>query len=272
MAVAFDAVGPGAAGSTPTGTKPVTWAHTCTGGNGLLLVGVVFDAVTIATLGTLTVTYATVPMTLVGSWPAGGAGQTVGVVAVWKKITPATGSNTVSVSWSTGTPDTVIGGSLSFTGADQTTGIGSVTDHDSAGASVTAWTTGTITTTTGNMLVAFTCNGSGGTTFTAGTLRWAGGAGGGGAAGFGAGGTIASTGSDSIGGAQNSDYSGTMGFEVLAAPAGTLAALASGAGAALSAGIYTSNVVVGPRYATAAADLGGGSGSWATPQYAEGGP
>lgn len=50
------------------------------------------------------------------------------------------------------------------------------------------------------------------------------------------------------------------------------AVLAAGTGTALNPAIATSNVTVGPQYATAASDLGGGSGSWATPQYAEGGP
>jgi hypothetical protein len=62
--------------------------------------------------------------------------------------------------------------------------------------------------------------------------------------------------------------------EVLAAASGANppATLATGAGAALNASIVTSTINVGPNYAGAAADLGGNYGSWATPQFATGGP
>jgi hypothetical protein len=275
VALAFDAVGPSSAGTTATSSKPVTWSHTCTGTNLVLLVGMAFDNVAFSTLGTLTVTYAGAAMTFVGNWPGGGAGQTAGDIAVWKKIAPATGANTVSVSWSTGTPYSVCGGSLSFSGADQTTGIGSVTNHDSAAANATAWTTGTITTTAGNILVAFVTNGSSGTTFTTGTSRFIDttAPGGGGAADFTAAGTLASTGSDVIGGAMTSDWYAVMAFEVLpAAATGFLVGVATGTGTAQTAGTSPHNTLAGPAYAGTATDLGGVYGAWATTQFATGGP
>jgi hypothetical protein len=59
---------------------------------------------------------------------------------------------------------------------------------------------------------------------------------------------------------------------LLAGATGIPTGLASGAGAALGAGVVTSNVSVGPKYAGTGTDLGGVYGSWATPNYATGGP
>jgi hypothetical protein len=273
MALAFDAVGPSASGFPPTSTKPVTWNHTCTGSEGLLLIGVAFDLVTsYASLGTMTVTYASATMAPVGNWPSGGAGQEAGVIAVWKKITPATGTNQVSVSWASGTPASVCGGSLSFTGADQSAGIGAVTYNDSAATNVTAWTTGSISTTAGNILAGFMTCGSG-SSFTLGTSRFNDGPGGGGAAGWAAAGTIAGGGPVSIGGAMTSDYFATIAFEILSsASAGANAVLAHGIGSAQSVMVTPHNALAGPNYPATATDLGGGSGSWGTPQFATGGP
>ena len=50
------------------------------------------------------------------------------------------------------------------------------------------------------------------------------------------------------------------------------AGLATAQGIAPSSGTAPHSVIAGPAYAALAADLGGGSGSWSTPQYAEGGP
>jgi hypothetical protein len=60
--------------------------------------------------------------------------------------------------------------------------------------------------------------------------------------------------------------------EVLAAASGIPTGLATGTGAALNAGIVTSTISVGPRYATTGTDLGGVYGSWNTPSLATGGP
>ena len=50
------------------------------------------------------------------------------------------------------------------------------------------------------------------------------------------------------------------------------ASAATGTGAALNAGIQTSNVTVGPQYAGTGTDLGGVYGVWGTPSLATGGP
>jgi hypothetical protein len=170
----------------------------------------------------------------------------------------------------------VTGGSLSFTGADQSTGIGAVTRHDSGGSNATAWTVTVSPTTSGNMVAAFMCDGSGATTVTAGTSRFIDVGSGAGAAGFSAAGTAPSTGSGvAVGGAMGSDFNAVLGFEVLAASGAVgsgAAVLASGAGAAQTAGTSPHNAFAGPAYAATATDLGGVYGSWATPQFATGGP
>ena len=74
---------------------------------------------------------------------------------------------------------------------------------------------------------------------------------------------------------QQAAYEGGVGVYTTSIPAGgtsATAVLASGAGAALNAATQSSNTTVGPEYAAVATDLGGNYGSWATPQYAEGGP
>ena len=68
------------------------------------------------------------------------------------------------------------------------------------------------------------------------------------------------------------DYFAEILTEILPAATGTPVSAASGAGAALGATVVTSSTTTGPRYAGAAADLGGVYGTWNTPQYATGGP
>jgi hypothetical protein len=86
---------------------------------------------------------------------------------------------------------------------------------------------------------------------------------------------------NSTGGAESGAYtlSGTVAYGIILGafklPGGGVTVTAGaggGTGAALNPSVVISNVLVGPRYAGGAADLGGGSGSWGTPQYAEGGP
>lgn len=55
-------------------------------------------------------------------------------------------------------------------------------------------------------------------------------------------------------------------------PSGVPAVLAIAAGAAQTALTSPHSELAGPYYPADAADLGGGSGAWATPQFAEGGP
>ena len=84
-AIAFDA----ASSATGVGVSSLTWAHTTSGADRLLIVGVSFDT------GTVTgVTYAGVPMTSVGNT------TTALKMHMWRLIAPATGANNIVVSFS----------------------------------------------------------------------------------------------------------------------------------------------------------------------------
>ena len=277
VAVTFDAVGPSSAGKTGA-TSPQTWTHTCTAGASELLVGVAVDSAADSGL-VCAVTYNSVGMTSVLRWQSGGTGQTSGFVQVFRMASPPTGSAfTVSVAVTgTGTFDQISGGSISFAGS---TALGTAVHSDSAAASVTTATTGNVLSTSASNLVAgFLANGGGNTAATAGTSRFllfgSGGAAGG--ASYAAGSTIPGTGGNvAVTWSQNSDWYAAIGLEVQISGAGGVtnaqAVLASGQGAAKTADTIPHTLTAGPGYATTATDLGGGAGSWATPQYAEGGP
>jgi hypothetical protein len=115
MAVAFDAVGPGATGST--GTSPLTWTHTASGTNRAVIVGV-SQMNGNFTAGQVTVTYGGTGMTFLGAQKSDN--QTSGVAWLFGLVNPPTGGQTVSVQRSSGAYS-FIAGSISFTGVDQTT-------------------------------------------------------------------------------------------------------------------------------------------------------
>lgn len=152
MALAFDAVGPSAAGAT--GTSPVTWSHTCSGSQRVLLVGVAVGNTSGSDASNVvSVTYAGVAMTSIGIRHSND--NPFGFVQVFGLINPASGANNVVVTV-TNSPDSIIGGSLSFNGADQTTGWG---------APVTAIGTNALAavnigSTSGNIVAFFPCIGS----------------------------------------------------------------------------------------------------------------
>jgi hypothetical protein len=220
MALAFDAVGPSSAGAFTAGTGPLTWAQTCSGSSRLLLAQATVDVVTWSS-GVVSATYAGAAMTFVTAWQSGGAGKAAGYTALFKLINPATGTNNVVITSSSGSP--ITGGSISFTGADQVTGIGTAHTADPAGVNATTASITLTGTTAGNIVVAVMCNGSGTSSATAGTSRWISNHGGGGAAGDSAGASIAAGGSVTITWAINSDWYAIIGVEVLAAATGTSA-------------------------------------------------
>lgn len=123
MAVAFDAVGPSAAGQTASNPTSVTWSHTCTGSNRALLVFVAVGQNSGGD-GTKTisgVTYAGVPMTHLGTRHTND--DTFGYLACYGLAAPATGANNVVVSFNSA-PSVAECASESFTGVDQTTPFG----------------------------------------------------------------------------------------------------------------------------------------------------
>jgi hypothetical protein len=213
MAVAFDAVGPGAAG-TQSGTSPLTWSHVNGGSATLILVGVSVDAGADGAV-TASATYGGSAMTSLQRWESGGNTKNAGFVQVFYKFSPLTGSNSVSVSATTGF-DGITGGSISFTGA---TSLGTPVTSDSNAATATTGTNVVPTTSASNMAAVFFCNGSNTSAFTAGTSRFVNGtgAGFGGAASFSGGATAAGTGGNvTFTWTQAADWYAAIGVEIQA--------------------------------------------------------
>ncbi|HSX28216.1 MAG TPA: hypothetical protein VLF60_02090 [Candidatus Saccharimonadales bacterium] len=161
MAIAFDAVGPSSAGTGTANTTSITWNHTCTGSNLLLVVGVGVGSGLATT--TTSVTYNSVSMTSAGKVYSDN--QTDGYVELFYLAGPATGSNAVVVTCSVAKDLT--GGSMSFTGVDQSTPVTNA---------VTAFGTGTapsvtVTSASGNVVIDAAVSGS---AFSSSgqTLRW----------------------------------------------------------------------------------------------------
>lgn len=147
MALAVDtnsskSISPGAvAGGT------MTWSHTCNGSNRLLVVGVAVrsDGATPTNSG---VTYNAVAMTAVPSAVVSDADE---IVKMWYLINPASGANNIVVTFGDNGANSCypVGGGVSFTGADQTTGI-----HNGANSSNAGSTTPSLTvTSTGGEIV-----------------------------------------------------------------------------------------------------------------------
>ncbi|HEY2267526.1 MAG TPA: hypothetical protein VGI96_33220 [Streptosporangiaceae bacterium] len=268
MAPVFDAVGPSSAGAHSGSATSLTWAHTITGASTVLAAMIAVDTGTDTSV-TTTATYNGAAMTSLGKVHSGAAAA--GYLEVFGIVAAANaGANVVVTS---NTSVVLTGGSLSFTGASQTVGTAFGTPATANLPQNSAPTAALAGNTSGNIIAGFVANGASITSATApSTSRFINNGGGGNAAGCGAAATSPATGSSvTMAWATTTDWFAELLVEVLPPP-GFTAAAATGAGAALNAGIVTSNVTVGPEYATAASDLGGGSGSWATPQYAEGGP
>lgn len=269
MALGWDAAGPSASGTNGT-TSPLTWSHTVTGSNNTLLVGVACDndATTITS-----VTYGAAPMTGLYAGSANykhSNGGTAGWVAVYRLWNASAGTATVTVTLSGNA--TAEGGSLSFSGSDPAAGTG--TPQSAVGSS--SPTLSFTPTTSGNIVAAFLVNGAFITSATSPlTSRFINNGGGSNAGGHLAGATAPSTGSAvTTAWTADADWWAIIAVEVLAGGAGTLqpAGYATAAGDASGAAVVSTDVLSGPAYATAAADLGGGSGAWSTPDYAAGGP
>ena len=270
MALAFDAVGPSSAGAAATSASP-SWSHTITGTSNLLLASVVCD--TDSTTITA-ITYGGTAMTPLFAGSANYIHQnnaSAGWTAVFKLVNAPAGTATVSVTLSASS--VWEGGSMSFSGADTVSGIG--TPQTAQGTSLSQPSMSFTPTTSGNIVAA--CLGCGNFINSATsplTSRWITNQGGSNAGGMGAAATAPSTGSAvSVAWSITNDFWSIVAMEVLAG-GGTnaFAGAAAASAAALAPGITTSNLTSGPRYATAASDLGGVYGSWNTPQYAEGGP
>ena len=111
MAVAFDA----ATKSLETTTSPLTWSHTCTGSNLLLVVGITTSHST--SPNCTGVTYNGVSMTKIGADRDYVGGETT----LWYLLAPTTGANTISAAFTGGAgTERCFGVSVSYTGVAQT--------------------------------------------------------------------------------------------------------------------------------------------------------
>lgn len=170
MAVAYDAVGPagGAGFNFSTTVSPQTWTHVC-GASATAIVIMVINGAANSNHVTA-VTYGGQACALLGTQTNTGGS----LVAFYGLLNPPTGSNTVSVTWTTGSGDQQLGGSISFTGAGSFGTTFGATNNGASSASQAVTVNGT---TTGGMVAsAVSYGGAGGTaswTFTAGgTVRW----------------------------------------------------------------------------------------------------
>ena len=168
--VAFDAVGPagGAGFNFSTTVSPQTWTHVC-GASATAIVITVINGAANANRVTA-VTYGGVNCPLLGTQPNTGGS----LVAFYGLINPPTGSNTVSVTWTTGSGNQQLGGSISLTAAGS---FGTLFGATSSGASVSSQAITVNGTTTGGMIVSSVAyGGAGGTaswTYTpSGTVQW----------------------------------------------------------------------------------------------------
>lgn len=209
MAVAFDAVGPSSAGTSTTGTS-LSWNHTCSGSNRLLVVGAAIGASDDTGI-TATATYNGTSMTSAGLVHSNNS--TDGYVQIFYLAAPATGANTVAITITGGSVD-IEAGSISFTGTDQSTPLANTTTNAGSGTTASV----SITNSSGNMVIDASCCGSGYTTGTNQTMRWLNSLNSNTAAGSGAQSTSASTGSVTMSYSINDDWWGIIGTSVQSAP------------------------------------------------------
>lgn len=146
--VTLDSVAPspqGAGGNNKT--SPLVWSHTTSGTNRALFVTVVVDADPDTAVTVSAVKYEGVALTQVGIQHSNN--QSAGYVTLWALANPPLGAHSVSVEF-TGDPEPIIGGSISFTGVDQTTPFQNVTKVGGAGTKAKA----SVTSAVGNMVIA----------------------------------------------------------------------------------------------------------------------
>ncbi len=109
----------------------LTWTHTASGNNRLLVVGVSWG---LSTTTINSITYGGTAMTLIGMKSNATNG---GVnVAMYRLVAPPLGAQSISVAFSGSVGKSAIGGAVSFTGVDQTTPVGAFGSATGNGASI----------------------------------------------------------------------------------------------------------------------------------------
>ena len=151
--------------STANSTSPVTAAYDSgtTGTNRILMVAVGWESGPSNTKTVSGVTYNGVAMTLVQNTQSG-VGSTRPQLEIWRLVNPATGSNTLSVSFNNPSDDGVVHISAAvFEGVDQTTPIGAVAETSNIHPASTAITACdlTFTSSTGVAFIALAMEAAG---------------------------------------------------------------------------------------------------------------
>jgi hypothetical protein len=194
----FASVGQGALGASS-----LSWSHTVgSGANLALVVGVVGACVP-------SVTYGGVALTHAGQVYNNNTAPSS--TDLFVLVAPATGTNTVKVSYSSCTSD-VEAGSISFTGVNQSTPLAHVTTNYGSGTNPQV----TVASASGDMVVDVVGNGSA-ITSSSQTLRWLKNQNGNSAHGDGAQSTAAGASSVTMGYSVTADWWGIIGADVVAA-------------------------------------------------------
>jgi hypothetical protein len=138
MSIAYDATSTNSTTVWASGTT-LTWSHTCTGSDRLLVVGLFSLGASTPPTG---VTYNGVSMTLAGQIDTDSSTYTL---SLWVLINPATGSNSITATWAS-SRGLINGVATSYTGANQTTQPNVSTTNSNTGTSLTT----SVTTTANN--------------------------------------------------------------------------------------------------------------------------
>jgi hypothetical protein len=166
VSVAFDAVGPSSAGASVASGAGLSWSHTVTATGSNLLLTVAVAVGTNSDVGlSLAVAYNGVPMTSAALVHSNNHAN--GFVQMFYLRAPASGTHTVQVTLSGGTAS-LEGGSVSFTGVDQTTPVRNIaTSFGSSGLPRV-----TVASAIGDMVLDAMVTGCNGTITSTRTLRW----------------------------------------------------------------------------------------------------
>jgi hypothetical protein len=167
-AITFDAV----ASKAATNGASTTWTHTTgTGTDRILIVGLATEDTSTSVLNVSTITYGGVAMTAVANSTATAGSSTYDRAQLFYLLNPASGTNTISVTWG-GAVNGISAGSISLAGVAQsapsTAAINSATSGNTISANIAVATAG-------SWLVSVANSGASNATLTPGstqTKRW----------------------------------------------------------------------------------------------------
>lgn len=219
MAVAFDAVGPSSAGAASTASTTLSWTHTNVGSSCALFVavavGVLPDAGFAVTVA-LDPAGPNTPFVALGAIVHSNASNG-GFVALFGLPNSSAGAHTITATVTGGTPGTMEGGSVSYTGAHTVTAFSAQQSATGSSAAPSITFTGS---TAENMVAGSVAVGGAVSSMSAGTSRWIRNVNSNSGAGNQGGGDIAAGGSVVLTWSTAADWWAVAAVEILAAPAG----------------------------------------------------